>query len=1854
LDYNPKVANAPSAISFSITSDSLLVPAGSKVELRLDRFTLCNDTLTCSVGTIFTLHQVQNINSNANWYEARKILEIEVPADISPGGTITGTIPVSNGLRLPRAGLAKDDTDLKVGGGSVFKSPAVGSFVPDIGEVRDFPSLGFDAVSPDAVPRAGRPIDLTIEFRHRMQIIKGETVTLTLPYFSGDNFGSMQPWNNDTSKRRTLMEYFQASWNNDTSKLTLEAQRDVPKDTRHSFLVKCLPAACLSLPSNGNAKDFQELTIESNAVLGIVSPVPILSPHVQGIFYESSLSFCEGQCTFNGFDWFCTTNRARPAKRAEITLSLVVDKYMCFDPGETIALKLPGFGGADRQNIPLLTQPLCTEGLDPPLYPSTLAREQHPYGCSSNAICQDLTYKGSGIFTIASWQHATQTLTLTAAATHCQDIAYEEESMLEKLRFVVVVPMHAGITLPSMGIRTNTRTLQLKSDLKRGPVPPAPLLKVLGVGALQNVSIIFEPAIPGDPTQVQFSFAPSMSLAVGDALVLELVGLNQTDVPEGTPLAGSFTSSPPVFRTGMSWNKASNELTLECIKNAPAGALISIKIEKKFGLKLPLEGVVPSSGKLVFTLISKQEPVPKSIVTAIQRVPPVLDATELAYGASSGFDYSTLRFKFTARRPLNINDEVTLRLNLFSGKTSEKLPSEATSGKVIQSDDYIKSYTWRANTTKLEFVLAKAVGMDETITITFAQSANIALPIFGMPANSSLLTVSTKFGDGQFMAEVPIETSPSISPVLNSANVTFGAARAGAPTSLTLAFAAAFNFAINDTVSLRLAGFLSDISNNDISEYLQSNGDVDKAEMTTDTFANKVIKLRVKKPFSSTIVTLTSGSGMKLPAAGVRVKTEIIQIEGVLSMGSFNWNTVPIVEAIGALQGSAKLSFTAPYAGQATGFSMEFRAHMVLYPGDTLTLVLQNFSGPDIPRLELAESTPAKAVRRASWSSKDYRITFTVGSERPIPALTDITVKFPASPFPDLPDTRLYMPKSGALTCADVNLASCPISFSANAQEGSILSDPRTWVTDYTAVGGLVPSFRCTPPTPANPTSLELWFSYNEPLQPGDKVSLKLGSFFLQNTPTNKWFSPNDIVTLALKDSGVFDTVTLSQGTKPVDIEFVAARPAAASITHVLRIPISAGLSIPSRGIPWEDRGAFQISIETATSKVLNQPIINNYENVAETIGRVERLYERVSDDRVGRVGAVLDSSFKLDPPSAGYVTELTIQFQPTMSMFAGEALTFVLPGFTGPDRIVLKGACKVYNETGRAYRTMPPGDSYFGEMIWTAAFQNITVKLRRILPAETSLVVIIPRSGSIAVPGAGLSQDQFSSSMFLYSSSRNGLIEKQPIEFGGSIPIPSVIITNSLEVLPKVSSLPVRITFQFTASVLWNAGTTILLKLPKFQNGIGCWDALPGEPGLALRCLTGKRSGNCDASGRPKCSSDDPRYCEEVPPWINAFIKKAEGGCKFRPYIRLGAHGGGSSVGQQNCECLSGAEYDKVFAQVQQYWNESGGGKGIDGYPLPDRYGSECFPWDSRKCKKSSDQPSCQLQTTGNTDCSKLFRGRTGPHCCSSFCFVPDNCPTGVRWHGYSPSYNAEVAKITYDACKDPFPDVVQKCPFAFPPEGYDDVAIASWTRNDNNLVLTLSKQIVAFTPITVYIPIEQGITTPTVGISKSVPAVVPIVDFLDNVARIRTSPQIVNLVDQISSFSDATLTSFSHCKLKYTLHQLRQRESTGQPPNYRTGGLGRKMQSSIFEAWVCVDQHECFSRTSDPMDDWFCWVIDERIALPKERAPEQYVPWGHNGLLKLFDKEDMKIHKSVTDEGERGIAPRARQASGASLGYP
>ena len=90
-----------------------------------------------------------------------------------------------------------------------------------------------------------------------------------------------------------------------------------------------------------------------------------------------------------------------------------------------------------------------------------------------------------------------------------------------------------------------------------------------------------------------------------------------------------------------------------------------------------------------------------------------------------------------------------------------------------------------------------------------------------------------------------------------------------------------------------------------------------------------------------------------------------------------------------------------------------------------------------------------------------------------------------------------------------------------------------------------------------------------------------------------------------------------------------------------------------------------------------------------------------------------------------------------------------------------------------------------------------------------------------------------------------------------------------------------------------------------------------------------------------------------------------------------------------------------------------------------------------------------------------------------------------------------------------------------------------------------------------------------------------------------------------------------YQHCALNFTLGELRHRAKGMLPPKFRTGGLGSLMLSDIM-TWTCVQGHDC-SGESPPQDGWFCWVLDERIALPHERAPEQWVPWGHNCDLKL-----------------------------------
>ena len=1478
LDYNPRVAHSPATISFSAETNIEAVPAGSEIEVSLPGFSVCEDF--CTVTTLpVALDLAQNVDANAIWHELRKKLTITTSAGVDQGSTMSAAIPVSVGLRLPRAGVLQDEPSLTIGGTSC-RSPAVGSFVPPQGTGRDT-AIQYRMVAGGAV-KAGQRITLVLSFLHRMKLVNGDIVTVTLPYFNGASFAD------DQVKTIPGKGYFSASWDALAFKLNLRWVSDPsgsvldPPDSLHVIEVRDR----LSIASDGVGRNDARITIETNALFGPVVATPIVSsPEVIGVVASSSLSFCDSDCTFNGFEWNRVTIPARPAESAEITFTFKFREDI--QPGETVVLRLPGFDGPDRAAIPLSIQPLCRVGaqlLADSSDPDAL--EQHPYGCANNDECVHLQYAGTAILNRASWSRAAQTLTMTAGKIAAKEVIH-----------VVVVPEHAQITLPSSGVRANSTAITLERcgiPCDNGPIPPTPARAVMAVGALQNLSLSFEPALPHVATTIEISFTPAMDLEAGDVLKVTLLTIDDSNVATGGALSLAASTGP--FNTAL-WSSPSRTLTLACALSSAAGVQIRFSIPNTYGFRLPLDGVVPGSFQNLFSLEAAHGSISKTRIVQVQRVPAVLDSTILSYSspsqsspkASSGFGFSNLTFQFTARKKLTQGDVIVLHLTRFSGRHTSELPGSNLANVVssirqpdlsFQPAPYVQSYSFDPRNATLSFQLKSDVELDETIQIKFLQSAGISLPVFGIDANSTLLTVSIHFANSLEMPAVPIATSPAISPVLTTASLNFGNVRAGRATQLVVHVTPAFagGFLRGDTISVRLRDF-----------GFQAPSPISAAILTKHYFGEAhlqgdLLTFIVHHPFVRSVnATLSELAGIVLPSKGVRTATQDITIEGfVRSRGSFYSTPIPHVQAVGAFQGSVALTFTGtdpgidrpPVAGLTTGIRLRFRTHMVLHPGDTVTLGLAGFTGVSKSRIDpdLANpsegltSVPPDAFRRASWIASGL-LVLTVGSKEPNAALTEFVVA--------VPPNILYMPVMGLVSCSDSFFsrpnATCPIYVSALAREGDVLTDPRTWVTDYLSVGMLeFSSVTFTPARAGVPVEIDLQFRLSQNIENNFILSVRFDRFtmsgnFRQQAVTKVFGST------LFSEANIF----WQRSTNPnrVELFFTSTGQAPAGELLHIRVPIAADITMPPRGLSLEDGPAVLMTIldaATPPSQVVADVPIRD----------------------IGRIGALMYPSFKLDPPSAGYVAEFSIHFTVTMAMHPGEFIIFHVPSFTGPPVSVvsvISERCVSSGDTSSGDTVVCEQVPYITTVRWTADTECLNATVSQEIPVDTMVHVIIGRDARVAIPGSGLPPGALSSVMFASTWARHGQIFRQPIPTSSSID--AILSVKRLEVMPKRASEQTELKISLLVRTSLNPGATILVYMPGFTGGKYCWDALPGDPDMQLRCLAASRAETCGTARTKACSPDDLRFCGDFSPYLNAFLKKPTGGCRFQARTYLGSH---------------------------------------------------------------------------------------------------------------------------------------------------------------------------------------------------------------------------------------------------------------------------------------------------------------------------------------------------------------------------
>ena len=308
LEYEPRVADAPTAITFSIGIPAdKFVPADREIELSLPGFIVCSYSPCNTPRSGIALIDAQHLdNTTATWDETEKKLRVHVPAYVRDGSEIRGTIPKSAGLRLPRDGLEDNQVDLLFGT-VIFDSPAVGSFLPDYGVSGQDTRVTYEIVGGSGALRAGQIMDLHLQFRHSMRLANGDSITLALPHFNAESFSNLEVYSSGDDK-------LVASWDPNSFELRLRCDGVLEKGFRPGIVIP----GRLRVASDGVALNDPTLTIKTDAVSGPVLATPIVSsPQVPGVVVASSLSFCDGKCIFNGFEWICTTSRARPGRTAD-------------------------------------------------------------------------------------------------------------------------------------------------------------------------------------------------------------------------------------------------------------------------------------------------------------------------------------------------------------------------------------------------------------------------------------------------------------------------------------------------------------------------------------------------------------------------------------------------------------------------------------------------------------------------------------------------------------------------------------------------------------------------------------------------------------------------------------------------------------------------------------------------------------------------------------------------------------------------------------------------------------------------------------------------------------------------------------------------------------------------------------------------------------------------------------------------------------------------------------------------------------------------------------------------------------------------------------------------------------------------------------------------------------------------------------------------------------------------------------------------------------------------------------------------------------------------------------------------
>jgi hypothetical protein len=399
----------------------------------------------------------------------------------------------------------------------------------------------------------------------------------------------------------------------------------------------------------------------------------------------------------------------------------------------------------------------------------------------------------SGMFD-ASWHEAQSFVSLTARGSWPAEAAV-----------LFSIESSNGIRLPADGLRRNDSELRVYVNASAGPVVSVDVLDSPAIGAVVYSSISFKPAVPGNLSEITFTFSLNDAVKSDEVVFLQLPGFS------------SRSSNPSIVINGTrnwpfisEWWGSNATLSLIAVTTVPPG-LYRVVISAGSGFHLPPSGLYEKDVSIRVGSNASSCPIYPRPVQRVEGVGFVYSA--LSFSAAQADTTTELTLSFSLKTRITAGGEpVVLYLPGFGGPKNASVgngswPYWNTTTSTPGRSLWAHQLSWSNHTKCLNITFREKVAAGSVITVHVPRQLGITLPTAGVTRGSGIRLRAYYNASSTYQSmELPIQRLQVIG-VFTESSIGFFPAAAGLVSNVTLNFSLNVPVHKGEHIELYLPGF---------------------------------------------------------------------------------------------------------------------------------------------------------------------------------------------------------------------------------------------------------------------------------------------------------------------------------------------------------------------------------------------------------------------------------------------------------------------------------------------------------------------------------------------------------------------------------------------------------------------------------------------------------------------------------------------------------------------------------------------------------------------------------------------------------------------------------------------------------------------------------------------------------------------------------------------------------------------------------------------------------------------------------------------------------------------------------------